>query len=107
MELLFEIPLDLISEGVAETSQSKKVPKPIRYTAIALVVLFFVAVLGLILFMGIALLDENPLFGGALLILGVFLSVMSIAKFRKVYLLRQREGADADFLTETNERTEE
>lgn len=107
MELLFEILLDLISEGVSEASQSKKVPKPVRYIAIGLVVLFFVAVLGLILFMGIALLEEKPVAGWVVLLFGLTMGALSIAKFKKVYLARQSKEAETTSDTEASEETEE
>lgn len=107
MELLFEILLDLISEGVSEASQSKKVPKPVRYIAIGLVVLFFVAVPGLILFMGIALLEEKPVAGWVVLLFGLTMGALSIAKFKKVFLDRQGEEAETTSDTEASEETEE
>ena len=56
MDLLVEIVLDLIAEGLSETSKSAKVPRPIRFIAIGLIVLFSCAVIGLIFLVGYMLL---------------------------------------------------
>ncbi|MBE5779819.1 MAG: hypothetical protein E7331_10890 [Clostridiales bacterium] len=94
MDLLFEIILELLSEGVSEASRSSKVPKPLRYACIVLIILFFSATIGLILFCGISLLKENTLGGIFFIALGLVMMVMSICKFRKVYLSRQSERAN-------------
>lgn len=107
MEILFEILLDLLSEGVTEASLSKKVPKPVRYIAIVLVVLFFAAVLGLILFMGAVLLKEKPAAGWVVLLFGLTMAALSIAKFKKVYPDRQGEETETTSDTEADEETEE
>lgn len=86
MDLLVEIVLELIAEGLSETSKSAKVPRPIRYVAIGLIVLFSCAVIGLIFLVGYMLLQETPLGGAAFLLLGMSLAVMGVYKFRKTYL---------------------
>lgn len=86
MDLLVEIVMDLIAEGLSETSKSAKVPRPIRYIAIGLIVLFSCAVIGLVFLVGYMLLQETPLGGTAFLLLGMFLAVMGVYKFRKTYL---------------------
>ena len=78
--------IDLILEGSIEVSKSKKVPKLIRYILILLVVLFFVGVIGLILYIGICTLEENILYGIIVILFGLFLLTLSIFRFRKIYL---------------------
>lgn len=86
MELLFEIILELIFEGSIEVSKSSKVPKYIRYPLIAIIFLFFIAVIGLIFFVGISALKENILGGIIIILIGLFVLIISIIGFRKTYL---------------------
>lgn len=88
MEFLIEILLELIAEGTVELSKSVKVPKYIRYSLIGIIVLFFIAIIGIVLFVGFMALEENVLLEILFIILGLFLLVMSIVKFKKVYLMR-------------------
>ncbi len=86
MDLLLEIIIDLVLEGSVEASKSKKIPKFLRYLLIFLISLFFIAVIGLILFMGITIL-KNSIIGGIIIILfALFMFVMSILKFKNMYL---------------------
>lgn len=91
MEFLFEILLELIAEGTVELSKSIKVPKFIRYPLIGIIVLFFIAIIGIVLFAGFIALEENVLLGILFIILGLFLLVMGIVKFKKVYLVRKNK----------------
>lgn len=86
MDLLVEIVMELISEGLSEASKSSKVPRPIRYLAIGLIVLFSCAVIGLFFLVGYLLLQEKPLGGILFLLLGIVLAVLGVLKFRKTYL---------------------
>ena len=88
MEFLIEILLELIAEGTVELSKSVKVPKYIRYSLIGIIVLFFIAIIGIVLFVGFMALEENVLLEILFIILGLFLLVMNIVKFKKVYLMR-------------------
>lgn len=53
MEIIFEVLVELVGEIVVECAKSKRLSKWIRYPLIALIVLFWVAVIGLMLFIGI------------------------------------------------------
>ena len=86
MEYLFEFIFELALEGSIELSKSKKVPKFIRYPLIVFIILFFLAVIGLIFLTGILILKENIMAGIFFIIIGMFMLVMSIIKFKKVYL---------------------
>lgn len=86
MEYLFEFILELALGGSIEISKSNKVPKVIRYPLIVIIVLFFLAVIGLIFLTGILILKENVMAGIFFIIIGMFMLVMSIIKFKKVYL---------------------
>ena len=58
----------------------------IRYLLIVIISLFFIVVIGLIFFVGILSLKENILLGILLILIGLFMFIMSVIKFRKTYL---------------------
>ena len=89
MDFLFELLLELILEGTVELSKSIKVPKYIRYLLIGLIVLFFIAVIGIVLIAGFVSLEQNLLQGFLIIALAIFLLIMSIVKFKKTYLTRR------------------
>ena len=89
MEFLFELLLELAAEGTVELSKSVRVPKPLRYVLIGIIVLFSAAVIGVMLLASILALRENVLFGILLLALTLFLLVMGIRKFRETYLKKK------------------
>lgn len=88
MEYLFEFILELALEGSIEASKSKKLPKIIRYFLILIVVLFFILVIGLIILTGVLFLKENVIGGIFLILIGLYMFIMCILKFRKIYLLK-------------------
>ncbi len=90
MEFIIELILDLLLEGSIEASKSEKVPKPIRYILIALISLFFLAVIGLIIFLGIDALKNNKLAGIIVISMGVLLLILAIMKFKKIYLKKKK-----------------
>lgn len=88
MEYLFEFILELVLEGSIELSKSNKTPKYIRYPLIIIISLFFIAVIGLIFFVGILSLKENILLGILFILIGLFMFIMSVIKFRKAYIIK-------------------
>lgn len=90
MEYLFELILNLVLEGSIEISKSKKVPKFIRYVFIILISLFIISVIGLIFFVGFLSLKQTIIGGIFIICFGLFMLVMSIIKFRKVYLMKTK-----------------
>ncbi len=86
MEYFIEFLLELVFDIGFDISKNKKTPKWIRYLLIMLFALFFLSVIGLILFVGIASLKENSLAGILLILVGLFMLVMGIVKFKKAYL---------------------
>lgn len=86
MEYLFEFILELLLEGSIEVSKNRKIPKYIRYPLIIMVVLFFLAVIGLIFLVGILSWKENIFLGMFFILIGLFMFIMSIIQFRKTYL---------------------
>ena len=90
MEAIFEFLLELALEGSIEVSKSKRVPKYMRYPVIAVISLFFIIVIGVIIFEGIVLLKENIPAAMLFILVGLFLLLMSIVTFRKTYVAKTR-----------------
>lgn len=88
MEYLFEFILELVIEGGIEVSKSRKIPGYIRYPLIGIISLFFVAVIGIIFLAGFLSIKENLFVGIFFILLGLFLFIMSVIKFRKTYLTK-------------------
>jgi len=91
MEYIFEFVLELVLEGSIEVSQNKKIPKYVRYPLIAIVVLFFIAVIGLVFLAGVLSIKENIFIGIFFILIGLFMLIMSVIKFRKTYLIKTRK----------------
>lgn len=92
MEYLFEFMLELVLEGSMEVSKNRKVPKYIRYPLIIIISLFFIAVIGIVFFAGILSLRENALVGMLFILIGSFMLIMSVIKFRKTYLSKTNKS---------------
>ncbi len=92
MEYIFEFIMELVLEGGIEVSKSSKIPKYIRYPLIGILSLFFIAVIGLVFFTGILSLKENIPSGVFLILVGLFLLIMSVTRFRKAYLTKINKG---------------
>lgn len=87
MGLVFDIILDLLFE----TSKGKKVPKPVRYLLILLILLLFIVIFGLIILTGIDML-ENSLIGGIIvLLLGIVFLTIIMIEFRKSYIIKKNK----------------
>ncbi len=89
MEFIIELILDLLLEGSIEASKSAKVPKPVRYILIILISLFFLAAIGLIIFIGIDTLKNSKLAGIIVMSMGVLLLILAIMKFKKIYIKKK------------------
>lgn len=86
MEYIIDFILDLLLGSAIEASKNSKIPKYIRYPLIVIISLFFIAVIGFIFFVGILYLKENIPFGILIILIGLFMIIMSVLKFRKTYL---------------------
>lgn len=91
MDFLIELLFDLIAEGTFALSKNIKVPKYIRYPLIGIVVLFFIAVIGVAFLTGFLALEQNRLLGILLIALAFFMMFGGILKFRKTYLIRKNK----------------
>ncbi len=86
MDFIFELILELALEGSIEASKNIKLPKPIRYFFICLIVFFFTAVIGIVFLAGILIFKDNIYASLFIIAIGIFMLVASIMKFKKVYL---------------------
>ena len=89
MEFIFELIAELVFDTVSEASKSPKVPKPVRYFLIALIILVFAASFGLIFFAGALMMKKTVAGGITVIALGLLMLILSIRKFRKTYLNRK------------------
>ncbi len=87
MELLLEIIFELIVEGSAEVAQNRKISKWIRYPVVVLISLFIIAIIGLLTFIGFALIFKGDryakLAGVLFLIFDIILIISAIKNIKK------------------------
>ena len=86
MEFFIEELIDLVLEGSIAISKNKRVSKWIRYPLTLLISLIFLIVFGIIFIVGILLLKESILAGILMFIIDIVFVIMSIVKFKKIYL---------------------
>lgn len=86
MEFICEFIFEILFESSIEVSKNKKVSKYIRYPLIAIIFLFFIAVIGLIFFVGVIALKESVIAGIIFILIGLYMIVASIIKLKKIYL---------------------
>ena len=91
MDDLIEFLLDLVLEGSIELSPNKKVPKPIGYVLTSIVGLFFIAVLFLIFFCAVMILEESVFAGILILGIGLFILIGGIKKVHKAYFEKKKK----------------
>ena len=90
MEFIFEMVLELILEGTLEISKNRKVPKIIRYPLIFFIVLLFLGVILLIFYTGVLAHQKiNKICGIIFISIGIIFFVVSIVKFKKLYLKKK------------------
>ncbi len=92
MEIIFEFILELVLEGSIEITKNKKVSAWIRYPLIFLIVVFFLAVISLFFLVSFLTYNENKLVALFFSFLGIIFLVLSIKKFKEVYLKRYNKG---------------
>lgn len=87
MENLFEILFDLIAEGSVEIASDKRVIKFIRYPLIALIILFFSAVIIGLIVLGIIIALQKSVVGGLfILAVGLLLLVLSLINIGGIHI---------------------
>lgn len=92
MELIFEFICELLLEGSIEISSNKKISKWIRYPLIFLIIFFFLSIIELILFLGIIVFNKNVIGSLFIISVGVVLLILSIIKFRKIYIKKENRN---------------
>lgn len=88
MEFIIEFLIELILEGSFELSKTKKTPKWLRYPLIIFVILFFIGIISIILLTGYLALSENILLGTIIITIGLLFLIVSIYKFKHIYVKR-------------------
>lgn len=90
MDILFEFLIELLLEGCFEASKCRKIPKWLRYIFIAIIVFFFLGIIGLIFFLGIILLNKHLPVGIIIILLAIFMLIAGIIKFKQTYIETKR-----------------
>ena len=88
MDFLIEVVFDLVFEGGIEVSKNRKVPRIIRYPLIAIIVLFFAAIIIGLFVIGVVILKQSVVLGFLMIAISMVLLGSAIIKFRNVYLRR-------------------
>ncbi len=93
MELLLEIIFELIVEGSAEVAKNKKISKWIRYPIVVLIFLFIITIIGLLTFIGFALIFKGDryakLAGILFLIFDIILIISAIKNIKKEFEMKK------------------
>ena len=88
IDFISELIFDTALNGAESAAGYRKLPKPVRYLILALIILVFAAVLSVVFLTGALMLrDSNYPFGIFMLALGAVMLFMSIRKFR---ILREK-----------------
>ena len=91
MDIVLEFFLELIVDGGIEASGNKELSRWIRYPLIALVVLFFGAVIAMMFYLAFGLSSDEPVASVIFSLLGLFFLVGTVLKFRKLYFAKRSE----------------
>lgn len=89
MEYIIELLLELVLEGMMESSKSDRLPQGLRYLLIALLSLFFVGIIGILFFIGRITIQENIIVGLLFQLLGLSFLIASILNFKNVYFRKE------------------
>lgn len=84
MEFIFELMAELLFEGTVSLSRNRKVPRAVRLLLVLIIVLFFAAVVGLVLYMGIRVFKDSPLAGAAVTAVGIVLLLCAVRFLRNL-----------------------
>ena len=100
MEDLIEFLIELVFEAGVEASENKKLPKALRVLLAIIIILLYLLSAGLILLVGVLMLEETILGGITMLTLGV---VILVALFVKIYKKYGEMKATTDSKTNIEE----
>ena len=86
MDDLLESILEVLLELGEDVSSNRKISKWIRYPILAIIILFYIGVVGITLFVGLSSLKENKFLGLIFILLSLFFVVGLFIKIRKLYI---------------------
>jgi len=90
MDFIIELILELFLEGSIEISSNRKISKWIRYPLIILIVTLFVAVISLIFYVGLSLLNDFLLLAIFFILIAIIMFTNCIIKFKKIYIEKKK-----------------
>ena len=80
------MPLSLILEGTLEAGTSKKVPLPLRILLLLVFFLFYAALIGIFIMIGVNALKDGRNSGAiAVFVIAAIIAVLTVASFIKTY----------------------
>lgn len=91
MDLIFEIILDLIIEVSVQKIINKKMPKLVRCILLSLLLTFFLSLTLLIIWIGTSIIKDNLIGGIIIISFGLIIIILSILRFRRIYMSRKKE----------------
>lgn len=83
MDFLIELVGEIFIEGLFELATNKKVPKIVRYPLLSLFVIFYLALVGLLILLGIRLYFDNKLASFILFGLAIGLLIITVISIRQ------------------------
>lgn len=90
MELLFEFLLELLIEGGIKAGKNNQISKYIRYPLLAILVIIFSGIIGILFFTGFSLIRKNIMTGIVLLLFGLFMFTACIVYIIKNYKIQEK-----------------
>ncbi len=88
-DFFFEFFIDLIIYNGEEAIENRRFPKPVRFLLIGLYFIFFISVIGLVLFVATLAVRENLVLGMLLFLMAILLVWGFIKKIKKAYLKKK------------------
>lgn len=85
MDFIIEFILELVIEGGIEIGSNKKVSKWIRYPILALVIVFYLALITMLIFIGITVVKEQFITAVAFWLVALLLLIGTLYTFNKKY----------------------
>lgn len=86
MDFIIELIIDLLFGITEEAAKSKRLNNKVSILAIIFLLIFYLLVISLIFILGIMFYKDNIILSIIFIILGLLFLILSINKFKKVYL---------------------
>ena len=84
--IIGEVVFDLLVDAGEQAVKSSRIPKPIRFLIAAIGLLFFLAIIGIMVFAGVSISIEKSIIGGSIILAAAVLVI--VAAFRKIHKAR-------------------